>query len=241
MEENKTLSPEQDYSQNFMPAVHRIGRFTLSVAILLSFLPIAYFYFVKGYKAPLSMYAQAAAAISAIALGMWLSEPETYWPILGSAGTYIGYLSGNISGQRFPVAMAVQKSVDSDINTPRGQVATVVGIVASVFTNLVLLLITVLVGNWIISVLPAPVLHAFGYCLVSMMGSMLLMRFTMGNKGVGENIKSALPYVIWGVGMYFLCKNVKPLANWGTLLAVGGAMVIAFFKYRAAKAALEAK
>ena len=242
MAENKNLTAEQDYAQNFMPGVHKIGRFTMAVAFILSYLPIAYFYFVKGYKAPGGLYLSGLAAIAAIGFGMWISEPETYWPILGSAGTYIAYLSGNVGGQRFPVAMAVQKNVDADINTPRGQVATIVGIVASVFANLVLLLITVIIGAWIISVLPANVIHAFGYCLVAMMGSMLLMRFTMGGKSVKDNLLGNLPYIIWGAGMYFVCNKIIPsLANWRTLFAVGGALIIAYIKYRKDKAAAEAK
>ena len=241
MAENKNLTAEQDYAQNFMPGVHKIGRFTMVVAFVLSYLPILYFYFIKGYKAPGSLYAQGLAAIAAIGFGMWISEPETYWPILGSAGTYIAYLSGNVGGQRFPVAMAVQKNVDADINTPRGQVATITGIVGSVIANLVLLLITVLVGAWIISILPQNVIHAFGYCLVAMMGSMLLMRFTMGNKSIGENIKSGLPYMCWGVFAYFVSKFVPALANWKTLIAVGGALIIAYIIFRRDKAAAEAK
>ncbi len=242
MAENKNLTAEQDYAQNFMPSVHKIGRFTMAIAFVLSFLPIAYFYFVKGYQAPASMYISGFTSVAAIGFGMWISEPETYWPILGSAGTYIAYLSGNVGGMRFPVAMAVQKNVDADINTPRGQVATITGIVASVFANLVLLLITVLIGDWIIQHLPANIVHAFGYCLVAMMGSMLLMRFTMGGKSVKDNLISNAPYMIWGISMYFLCtKLVTKLSNWGTLIAVGGGLIIAYFIYKRDKAAAEAK
>ena len=241
MAENKNLTAEQDYAQNFMPGVHKIGRFTMIVAFVLSYLPIAYFYFVKGYKAPGTMYISGLTAIAAIGFGMWISEPETYWPILGSAGTYIAYLSGNVGGMRFPVSMAVQKNVDADINTPRGQVATITGIVASVFANLVLLLITVLVGAWIIKMLPANVVHAFSYCLVAMMGSMLLMRFTMGGKSVKENLMSNLPYMAWGIFAYFLSKMVPALANWKTLIAVGGALIIAYFIFLNDKKKLEAK
>ena len=37
MAENKNLTAEQDYAQNFMPGVHKIGRFTMIVAFVLSY------------------------------------------------------------------------------------------------------------------------------------------------------------------------------------------------------------
>jgi hypothetical protein len=75
-----------------------------------------------------------------------------------------------------------------------------------------------------------------------MMGSMLLMRFTMGGKSVKDNLISNAPYMIWGISMYFLCtKLVTKLSNWGTLIAVGGGLIIAYFIYKRDKAAAEAK
>ena len=55
--ENKNVdTAQQDYVKNFMPAVHKIGRFTMAVAFILAFLPVVYFVFVKGYALPLSSY-----------------------------------------------------------------------------------------------------------------------------------------------------------------------------------------
>lgn len=130
-----------------MPAVHRIGRFTMAVAFILAFLPVAYFVFIKGYSLPLASYINTIVVITSIGIGMWLTEPVTYWPVLGSAGTYLAYLSGNVGGMRFPVAMNVQASLKADINTPRGQVITIVGIVGSIVSNLIILFLIVIFGS----------------------------------------------------------------------------------------------
>ena len=45
-------------------------------------------------------YISGAIGVASIGVGMWISEPEAYWPVLGSAGTYIAYLSGNVGGMR---------------------------------------------------------------------------------------------------------------------------------------------
>ena len=194
---------------------------------------------VKGYQVPISMYISGAIGVASIGVGMWISEPEAYWPVLGSAGTYIAYLSGNVGGMRFPVATAVQKNANADITTPKGQVITIIGIVASVVANLVILLAIVLAGNWILSILPEAVLSAFGFCVISMMGSMMVMN--VSTRGGLKSLPGQLPYIIFGVVMWYICNKVlTSLMAWGMALAVGGAVLIGYFKYRRDLAKAEA-
>lgn len=239
------LTPEQmataqkNYETSFMPKVHVIGRITMAVAFLLAFLPCVYFWLVKGYTLPVSTYVNLIIAISAVGIGMWLTEPLAYWPVLGSAGTYIAYLAGNVGGMRFPVALSVQSSLDADISKPRGQVATIVGIVASVFSNLIILLIIVLAGAWLLNVLPESVLSAFGYVMPCLFGSMLMMRFN-GKDGLVKGTLSSLPYLVTAIAIKLLITYVPALgvlSAWGTALAVGGSILVGYimFKSRTSK------
>ncbi len=123
---------------------------------------------------------------------MWLTEPLAYWPVLGSAGTYIGYLSGNVGAMRFPVALNLQSVLKADINTMRGQIVTIVGIVSSVVVNLGLLLIFVLGGEWVLGILPQVVIASFAFVMTGLFGSMTAMRFT-GEGGLVKNIKTNAP------------------------------------------------
>ena len=149
------------------------------------------------------------------------------------------YLSGNVGGMRFPVATAVQKNANADITTPKGQVITIIGIVASVVANLVILLAIVLAGNWILSILPEAVLSAFGFCVISMMGSMMVMN--VSTRGGLKSLPGQLPYIIFGVVMWYICNKVlTSLMAWGMALAVGGAVLIGYFKYRRDLAKAEA-
>ena len=106
--ENKTqtteLSPREEYHQEFLPQVHKIGATTMAIALILSLLPTVYFVFIKGIEVPLSTFISVMIAIFTFAIGMWLSEPAAFWPVLGSAGTYFAFLAGNASSMRLPVA-----------------------------------------------------------------------------------------------------------------------------------------
>ena len=230
------MTPEEDYQASFVPAVHRIGRFTIAIAFVLSILPFCYFYFIKGYnEVPFSMLFAGVAAVAPMLIGGWISEPLTYWPVLGSAGTYMAYLSGNVAGMRFPVASAVQKNVGADISTPKGQVATIVGIAVSIVMNIVILFVTVLIGGFIINALPERVLHAFSYCMMGMIGSMTIMRLSMGKGSLGKNLVNVVPYILSGVCAYVLVNyifNNSTLRAFGALIGVGAAILIAYLRYK---------
>lgn len=224
---------EKDYQANFMPCVHRIGRTTMAIAFVLAFLPVIYFYFVKGYQFPMSSYFNVIVAITSIGIGLWLTEPLAFWPVLGSAGTYMAYLSGNVSGMRFPVALSVQSNMKADINTPRGQVLTIVGIVASVFMNLIILLVIVLAGGWLIKVLPTPIKAAFAFVMPCLLGCMLTMRFASGKDGFAKTFVSSLPYLVTAIGCKLVITYQLPqLRTYGTAISVGATVLVAYILYR---------
>ena len=221
----------KDYTTTFLPSVHRIGRGTMAIALVLAFLPVLYFVLIKGYTAPASSYVSVAVAICSIGIGMWLTEPLAYWPVLGSAGTYIGYLSGNVGAMRFPVALNLQSAMNADINTPRGQVVTIVGIVSSVVANLVLLLVVVLGGEWVISLLPAVVLASFGFVMQGLFGSMILMRWN-GKEGIVKGFMAGLPYFTLALALKFVISQIAALAAWGMAITVGACILLGYVIYK---------
>ena len=235
--ENKTVdTAQQDYAKNFMPAVHKIGRFTMTVAFLLAFLPVVYFVFIKGYSLPLSSYINTMVVIASIGIGMWLTEPLTYWPVLGSAGTYIAYLSGNVGGMRFPVAMNVQSAMKADISTPKGQVISIVGIVGSVVSNLIILLASVLLSSWLISIMPPFVTGMFSFVTMGLFGSMILMRFAGHPGGFVKGIMSSAPYLGTAIAVKLVITYLLPsLAMFGTAISVGTTILVAYILFKIKK------
>lgn len=236
--ENKTNvvindAAQQDYAKSFMPAVHKIGRFTMIVAAFLSFLPVMYYVFIKGYTLPISSYLNTMLVLSSIGIGMWLTEPLMYWPVLGSAGTYIAYLSGNVGGMRFPVAMNVQSAMKADISTPKGQVITIVGIVGSVISNLIILFAIVLFGDWLLGILPEAVVSAFTYCTMGMFGSMILMRFAGNKGGFVKGFMESAPYLACAITVKIIVTYVVPaLSMFGTAISVGTTILFAYILFK---------
>ena len=227
----ETEAAQKIYKDIFIPKVHRIGRLTMAAAFVLAFLPVIYFVFVKGYMASASSYMSVIVAISSIGIGMWLTEPLAYWPVLGSAGTYMGYLSGNVGAMRFPVALNLQSVMNANINTMRGQIVTIVGIASSIVVNLVLLLIFVLGGEWLIGILPEVVMASFAFVMVGLLGSMIFMRFN-GEGGMAKNVKGMAPYLLLAVIFKFVIGKIPALSTWGMAVTVGLCIALGYVLYK---------
>lgn len=220
-----TSAMRLDYDGNFMPAVHKFGKFTMVGGFLLSFLPVAWLYFVGGYRAPADIYSQVTFAVTAYGFSMWLTEPLSYFPILGAAGTYMGYFAGNVGNMRAPVAMSIQSSLEEEVTSPRGNLATIIAIAISVFVNLAILLVIVLSGSAIIQVLPETITKAFAYTLPALQASMLVMR------GMG-NPKRTLQYFPATIALYFICAAVPALTKWSMVICIGGTILWAYALFR---------
>lgn len=228
---NTSNTSKEDMYETFIPAVHRIGRGTMVAGLILTFLPILYFVFIKGYQAPLSAYASVAIAIAGACVGMWISEPLSYWPVLGSAGTYMGYLSGNVSGMRFPVAMSLQSTLDADINTPKGQIVTIIGVSVSVFANIVLLFIFVLAGQAIVAVLPQAVIDSFSFVTVGIFACLLMMRLD-GKDGFVKGVINCIPYLVLTIAARLILDHIPALTYWKLLICVVLGIALGYVLYK---------
>ena len=219
----------QDFNTAYSNKVHVIGRSTMAIAFVLSFLPILFLYFVMGFRMPLSTYIAAAASIASMFVGMWIAEPFTWFPVIGAASLYMSYFAGNTKNIRVPVARSVQNIYNVEITTPRGQILTTIAVAVSVYVNLLLLLVVVLVGNNIlIPLLPAVVLDAFNYVIPSLIGA--LLSFRVSKYGVLKTLRWILP----GVLIFIIIQaGLAPfLSRFGTTSSIAVTVLIAYAVYR---------
>lgn len=176
MEENvKQTAPQQEtYEKEYLPKVHKIGTVSMLLILVLSFLPALYFSFFKGLNPGLAIIAKAAVTMIGLEIFTWILEPTLYFPMIGITGSYISFVAGNITNMRIPAATAAQTAVDAKLGTRKAEFSGVLGIIASVVVNFILLIIVVAFGSFIISLLPQAVSEALNYALPSVYGALLV-------------------------------------------------------------------
>lgn len=173
------------YESEYIPFIHKFGRFTNLLGAVLAFLPLLVLAFVYNLRPSASaIIAGAVMQLSITGIFCFL-EPITYAPILGPAGTYMSFLSGNVTNLRVPAAAAAMTAADVTPGSEKGSVIATVGMAVSIIVNVLFLTVGVVLGSSILSALPASVVAALNNILPALFGALLAQQF-VNNPKIGS-------------------------------------------------------
>lgn len=158
---------------SYMDSIHRDGRiWNLSMMLMLFMYPIAvgviynalpdWRGFVLGLVATAPMYWAVAVV-----------EVLTYVPMLGAGGSYLSFVTGNISNLKLPVALNALEQAGVKASSEEGEIISTIAIaVSSIVTTLIIVLGVILITP-LTPVLNAPVLApAFAQILPALFGGL---------------------------------------------------------------------
>ena len=158
---------------SYMDCDHRDGRiWNLSMMVLLFLFPMA-----------VAVIYQAAPDWHGLLMGMIATAPMywavgvvetfTYVPMLGAGGSYLSFVTGNISNLKLPVALNALEQADVKINSEEGEIISTVAIAVSSIVTTLIILLGVLLITPLTPVLNAPVLEpAFAQILPALFGGL---------------------------------------------------------------------
>ena len=117
-------------------------------------------------------------------------ETVTYVPMLGAGGSYLSFVTGNISNLKLPCALNAMEQNDVSANSEEGEVVSTIAIaVSSIVTTVIIILGVVLIVP-LTPILQAPVLQpAFDQILPALFGG-------LGVAFVSKNWKLAVVPVV---------------------------------------------
>lgn len=175
------------YENEYMPQMNRIGKITGFLGVLASFLPALILAVVYGIVPKGAALATAFVAGASSFGILWFVEPISYFSVLGPVGTYMAFLSGNISNMRVPCSSMAQVSAEVEPGTEQGSIVATLGMAISIVINVSVLTIGVILGSSILARLPQSVIGALGYLLPALFGA-LLVQFGMKTKSLAALI-----------------------------------------------------
>lgn len=211
---------EYSFERRFL----RLGIFTLIGGAIANFIPALYLAFL-GIMPPFSdllrIWVMAFTAFGA----SWVVQPLSFFPMLGTTGSYISWLCGNVADIRVPAATMAQNAAGVEAGTPEGEVITTVGIASSVFVSVFIITAFTFIGAGVVPMLPKFVTKAFGYILPAVFGAVYaeLSR---------KQIKIGLCTIAVALVFTVLAPQVK-LPEWLlSILIIAGGVVIARLYYK---------
>ncbi len=192
---------------SYMASVHRDGTiWNLSVMVLLLAFPVACC-FIFGVMPEWSSLVMGLIATAPMYWAVGAIETVTYVPMLGAGGSYLSFVTGNISNLKLPCALNALEQNDVSANSEEGEVVSTIAIaVSSIVTTVIIILGVVLIVP-LTPILQAPVLQpAFDQILPALFGG-------LGVAFVSKNWKIAVaPIVLMLILFVFV-----PALNSGTV------------------------
>ena len=191
----------------YIDSVHRAGTiWNLSVMVLLFAFPVAVAV-LFGVTPDWNALLVGLIATAPMYWTVGAIETVTYVPMLGAGGSYLSFVTGNISNLKLPCALNALEQNEVSASSEEGEVISTIAIaVSSIVTMLVILLGVILIVP-LTPVLSAPVLQpAFEQMLPALFGG-------LGVAFVSKNWKIAVAPVILMLALFVFV----PALNEGTV------------------------
>ena len=171
---NENMTTQQIYDNEYIPYSIKWGRLTSLIGVAASFVPVIILSFVFKIVPPIDAIIAAATIRISACLVYYFIEPISFQPVLGIPGTYMAFLSGNLSNLRVPCSSVAQKAAGVEEGTPQGAVLSTIGVAVSIVVNLVVLTIGVFLGAQVIAMIPESFVNALAYLVPALYGAMLM-------------------------------------------------------------------
>lgn len=212
--------------ERFDRQTSRYGSITMTLGLILSLAGPIYIAFFSGMEVTASMVWVALLAVAATFGVLWVVEPLTYFPILGSAAMYQAFMIGNISTKLLPAAVVAQDSVNAKPGTHRGDLAAVMAICGAAAVHLTSLLVFVgIFGTMLVSAIPESVaLVARTYVMPAVMGAVLVQTIA----AFKQFRVTAIAVLVGLLVIYVVLPATPALAFYGTPLVVVLTIILAW-------------
>lgn len=216
---------KENVQPTYLESVHRDGKvwgilvcllillFPLAVCIVFNTMP-NFSALAKGLLATLPMY-----------WAVGLIEIFTYVPMLGAGGTYLSFVTGNISNLKLPCAVDAMERANVKASTEEGEIISTISIAVSSIVTTLIIIVGVIFLIPLAPILDSEVLKpAFDMILPALFGG-LAVAF------VSKNLKlSIAPIVLMLVLFIFVpalnASTVGIMVPVGVLFTVGVARVM---------------
>ncbi|MBR3873162.1 MAG: hypothetical protein IKJ26_03230 [Clostridia bacterium] len=211
-------------NRDYMDSVHFYGRIWVATGILLMLLtPVAICVYYNAWP-QLQHVFKGLLGVAPIFWTVGIIEVFTYAPMLGTGGTYLGFITGNVTSLKVPAALNAMSAADVKASSEEGEVISTIAIASSSIVTTIVIALGVLMLGYLQPLLESPVLApAFDNILPSLFGG-------LGVVYISKNWKIAIAPLVFMIVLFLLvpslASSVGILVPVGALVAIGAARIL---------------
>ena len=203
--------------------VHRSGRiWSLAALLMLLAVPLSTCIYYNAWP-PIGGVLKGMLGVVPIFWTVGTIEVITYVPMLGTGGSYLGFVTGNVTNLKVPCALNAMEAAGVDAGSEEGEVLSTIAIATSAIVTTVIIVIGVLLLSQIRPFLESPLMQpAFDNILPALFGG-------LGVVYLSKDWKIAIVPMVFMIALFVLVPSlagsVGMLVPVGALIAIGVARI----------------
>lgn len=161
-------------NMSYMDSVHRDGTiWNLSMMVILLLFPLLVALLFKDAMPDWKGVALGLVATAPMYWAVGIVEVITFIPMLGAGGSYLSFVTGNISNLKLPCAINALENAGADPKSEEGEIISTIAIAVSSIVTTVIVALGVLLIVPLSPILESPVLTpAFDQMLPALFGAL---------------------------------------------------------------------
>jgi len=205
--------------KSYNDSVHFYGRIWVATGIFLMLMvPISICVYYNAWP-QLTYVFKGLLGVAPIFWTVGIIEVFTYAPMLGTGGTYLGFITGNLTSLKVPAALNAMQAANVEATSEEGEVISTIAIATSAIVTTLVIALGVLMLGYLQPVLESPMLApAFDNILPSLFGG-------LGVVYISKNWKIAVAPLFFMIALFLLvpslASSVGVLVPVGALVAIG--------------------
>lgn len=220
---------KQAFLEDFNNGLHRIGRCMLIVSIILLVGVPFVIGAINGVTPSLKGFLVGFAKVGIIYIPVAIVEFLVYTPMLGVGGSYLAFITGNVTNMKIPCAMNARDIAKTKVGTPENEIISTISVATSAIVTTLVIVAGVILMILLRPVLENPVLvPAFDNVVPALFGALGLKYFMKSPK------IAAIPVL----SMTLLCVLVPAAISQTSLLMIpagGMALLIGWVLFKKGK------
>ena len=213
------MNEKQTFFETFNNGLHRIGKFTMFMGILILMAVPFIIAGIYGVSVDGAGFLAGFAKVAIVYIPVSIVEFLVYAPMLGAGGSYISFITGNVTNMKIPCAMNARDIAGTEVGTPENEIISTISTATSAIVTTLVIVVGVVALIPLQPVLQSEVLApAFNYVVPALFGALGLKYFA----------KSPQIAVIPVLLMSALCIFVPSMiAQTSILMIPSGALALA--------------
>ena len=177
------MNEKEKFFEDFNKGLHRIGRITMFLGIVVLMAVPFLIAGIYGASINVNGFWTGFAKVAIIYVSMSVVEFLVYTPMLGAGGSYISFITGNVTNMKIPCAMNARDIAGTEVGTPENEIISTISTATSAIVTTLVIVVGVILLIPLQPVLQSEVLApAFDYVVPALFGALGLKYFAKSPK-----------------------------------------------------------